>query len=144
MKCPKCNGELEKKTYKGIEVDYCPTDKGMWLDYEELDELEDQAYDEDDYKGSLMVSSTSTEYRCPYCDSLLKRFNYRLWSLELEYCENGHGFWLDEGEAERVLELMRQRETDIHRKFDAEAEWSKMLRKLRSGSFFGGNRGASA
>lgn len=136
MKCPKCDSDLEKKTYRGIEVDYCSTSKGMWLDFEELDQLEDQSYDEDEYKGSVMLSSTPTEYPCPHCGSPLKQFKYRLHSLELEYCENDHGFWLDEGEAERVLELMKAREKDMHRKFDAEAEWDNTLRKLRSRSFF--------
>jgi Zn-finger nucleic acid-binding protein len=61
-----------------------------------------------------------------------------LHSLELEYCENGHGFWLDEDEERRVLELMEAREKDIRRKFDAEAEWYDTLNKLRSKSFFRG------
>ena len=138
MKCPKCDLALEKKTYRGIEVDYCSNSKGMWLDAEELDELEDQAYDQDEYKGSLMVSSASTEYPCPHCGTPLRRFQYRLHSLELEYCKNGHGFWLDDDEERRVLELMEAREKDIRRKFNAEAEWYDTLNKLRSKSFFRG------
>jgi Zn-finger nucleic acid-binding protein len=136
VKCPKCGSVLEKKMYKGIEVDYCSNSKGMWLDAKELDELEDQAYDQDEYKGSLFVSSAPTEYPCPHCGQPLKRFQYRINSLELEYCENGHGFWLDEGEAERVLELMESRAGDIQRKFEAEAEWYDLLNKLRSKSIF--------
>ena len=136
MKCPKCDAELEKKSYKGIEVDFCPNGQGMWLDHEELDELEDKAFEEDELKGSLMISSTTSKYQCPHCQSQLKKFNYRLHSLELEYCENGHGFWLDSGEEERVLELMKAREEDMQRKFDAESEWQKTLKKLRSKSFF--------
>lgn len=135
MNCPKCDSTLERKTYRGIEVDYCGNSKGMWLDAEELDELEDQAYDKDEYKGSLVVSSTPTEYPCPHCGQPLSRFQYRLYSLELEYCENGHGYWLDENEAERVLELMQAREKDIERKFEAETEWYNFLNKLRSKSF---------
>ena len=135
MKCPKCDFTLERKTYKGIEVDYCSNSKGMWLDAEELDELEDQAYDKDEYKGSLVVSSTPTEYPCPHCGQSLSRFQYRLHSLELEYCENGHGFWLDENEEKRVLELMVARENDIERKFEAEAEWYNFLNKLRRKAF---------
>ena len=141
MKCPKCDSTLEKKMHRGIEVDYCDNSKGMWLDAEELDELEDQAYDKDDYKGSLLLSSTPTEYPCPRCGKPLRRFQYRLHSLELEYCEDGHGFWLDEGEEKRVLDLMEAREKDIQRKFDAEAEWSNLLKKFRSKSFFGGSGG---
>ena len=136
MKCPKCDAELEKKSYKGTEVDHCPNGQGMWLDSEELDELEDKAFDEDELKGSLMISSTPSGYQCPHCQRELKKFNYRLHSLELEYCENENGFWLDAGEEERVLELMKGREKDMQRKFNAEAEWKKTLQKLRSKSFF--------
>ena len=59
MKCPKCSSDLVQKMHRGIEVDYCDNSKGMWLDAEELDELEDQAYDEDEYKGSLFLSLPS-------------------------------------------------------------------------------------
>jgi Zn-finger nucleic acid-binding protein len=138
VKCPKCDTELEKKTYRGIEVDYCDDSKGMWLDAQELDELEDTVYTQDDLKGTMIFSSQPTEYRCPHCQAPLKRFEYRLYSLELEYCENGHGFWLDEGEGERVLELMQRREQDMRRKSEAETEWGKMMNKLRSKSFLGG------
>ncbi len=141
MKCPKGGSELKQKTYKGIEVDYCENGHGIWLDAEELDELEDQAYDKDEYKGSLFVFSTPTEYPCPHCGKPLQRFQYRLNSLELEYCEDGHGFWLDADEEKRVLELMEAREKDMRRKFDAEADWRDMLQKLRSKSPFGGSAG---
>jgi Zn-finger nucleic acid-binding protein len=136
MKCPNCQAELYEKSYKGIDVDFCDNCRGMWLDADELDELEDKAFDEDDLKGSLMVSSSTGNRHCPHCDSRLKKFQYRLYSLELEYCDNDHGYWLDAGEEKRVLELMKQREQDMERKFDAESEWQKMLKKLRKKSIF--------
>jgi Zn-finger nucleic acid-binding protein len=136
MKCPNCQAELQSKTYTGLEVDFCRSCGGMWLDAEELDELEDKAFDQDGLKGSLMVSGTSSNRRCPHCDGQLKRFQYRLYSLELEYCQNEHGYWLDAGEEKRVLEIMEQRERDMARKFDAESEWQKTLTKLRKKSAF--------
>jgi len=136
MKCPNCRAELHEKSYKGIDVDFCNNCRGMWLDADELDELEDKAFDEDDLKGSLMVSRSTGNRRCPHCDSRLKKFQYRLYSLELEYCDNDHGYWLDAGEEKRVIELMKQREQDMERKLDAESEWQKMLKKLRKKSIF--------
>ena len=125
MKCPNCHAELHEKSYKG-----------MWLDADELDELEDKGFAEDDLKGSLMISSSPSNRRCPHCDSQLQKFQYRLYSLELEYCENDHGYWLDAGEEKRVVELMTLCGEDIERKFDAEAEWKKTLKKLRKKSIF--------
>jgi Zn-finger nucleic acid-binding protein len=39
MKCPVCNTELQMTTRAGIEIDYCPTCRGVWLDRGELDEI---------------------------------------------------------------------------------------------------------
>ena len=135
MKCPKCNSQLNTKIYRGIEVDQCSSCKGMWLDYDELDQLEDQAFDVDELKGSLIVSDDKTKYPCPHCGNPLRKFQYRLNDLQLEYCENKHGFWLDADEEKRVLQLMKEREKDMKRKFKAEAEWDHTLKRLRSKSF---------
>ncbi len=136
MNCPKCNADLVKKYYKGmIEVDSCPACRGMWLDFDELDKLEDVVFDDDIHKGSLVHFQSKTNYPCPRCGAELDEFRYRLYDLRLDTCsENGHGFWLDVGEDERVMELMRQRAVDIRRKLDAEASWRQTLKGM--GAFF--------
>ncbi len=134
MNCPGCGSKLEKKSYRGIEVDRCSGCNGIWLDIYELDDLEDQAFDVDDLKGELAHSTTPSERKCPHCASSLETFRYGGYDLELELCENEHGYWLDAGEEARVLELMRQRAKNIERKFEAEADWDKTLRRLKSPS----------
>ena len=57
------------------------------------------------------------------------------YDLELDFCGNGHGFWLEEGEDKRILELMRKEEADLKRKVLAEDRWSSRLQRMRSGSF---------
>jgi Zn-finger nucleic acid-binding protein len=137
MNCPKCAFALTKKYYKGIiEVDYCPNCRGMWLDLHELDRLEDLAFDHEQHKGSLVHHQMPTQFICPHCGSHLQEFEYRLYDLKLDYCIEKHGFWLDAGEDERVVEIMRQRNTEIHRKLDAETEWKQTLKQLHS--FFKG------
>lgn len=39
MKCPVCNLELQMATRAGIEIDYCPNCRGVWLDRGELDKI---------------------------------------------------------------------------------------------------------
>ncbi|MDX1963865.1 MAG: zf-TFIIB domain-containing protein [Pirellulales bacterium] len=39
MKCPACENQLQMSTREGIEIDYCPTCRGVWLDRGELDKL---------------------------------------------------------------------------------------------------------
>jgi len=133
MNCPKCNSTLVKKSYKGMmEVDSCPNCRGMWLDFDELDRLEDVTFDRDEYKGSLVHHKTGTRYPCPICDQSLQEFQYRLYSLKLDTCPNGHGFWLDAGEDERVMGIMAARAEAIRRKIDAESEWRGVLKNMHA------------
>ncbi|MGC1272976.1 MAG: zf-TFIIB domain-containing protein [Planctomycetaceae bacterium] len=39
MKCPTCNVDLRMTDRQGIEIDYCPQCRGVWLDRGELDKL---------------------------------------------------------------------------------------------------------
>ena len=133
MECPKCAAVLTKKYYKGMmEVDYCPNCRGMWLDYEELDKLEDIAFDEDRYKGSLIHRECDVEWKCPICSAQMREFQYRLYDLKLDLCPEKHGFWLDAGEDERVMEIMHIQQSRIKRKVDAESEWKQVLKGLHT------------
>ena len=58
MKCPSCNETLLMSDKNGIEIDYCPNCRGIWLDRGELDKIIDRSADhyskkenyESDYK----------------------------------------------------------------------------------------------
>jgi Zn-finger nucleic acid-binding protein len=39
VKCPKCNVNLLITERQGVEVDYCPECRGVWLDRGELDKI---------------------------------------------------------------------------------------------------------
>jgi Zn-finger nucleic acid-binding protein len=39
MLCPHCKVELKIADRQGIEIDYCPTCRGVWLDRGELDKI---------------------------------------------------------------------------------------------------------
>jgi Zn-finger nucleic acid-binding protein len=39
MKCPACNLDLLMMERQGVEVDYCPQCRGVWLDRGELDKI---------------------------------------------------------------------------------------------------------
>ena len=136
MKCPKCNSDLTPAIRHKVKVNYCQSCKGMWLERQDLEKLEDEVFDfGEDAKGTLAFSSIPTTAKCPECSALLKRFNYRFYDLEMELCENQHGYWLDEDEDTRVLELMKKEEADEKRKLLAEDQWARTLKHLRSGSF---------
>ena len=39
MKCPLCSVDLVMSERQGIEIDYCPQCRGVWLDRGELDKI---------------------------------------------------------------------------------------------------------
>jgi uncharacterized protein len=43
MDCPHCKQELKPTERQGIEIDYCPNCRGVWLDRGELDKLLERA-----------------------------------------------------------------------------------------------------
>ena len=43
MDCPHCKQELKPTERQGIEIDYCPNCRGIWLDRGELDKLLDRS-----------------------------------------------------------------------------------------------------
>lgn len=136
MKCPNCNANLEIKEYKGIEVNQCPKCEGIWFDFKELDDLEDTVLSDDELKGTLVWDKKPSERKCPKCGKNMIGFNYRLNGLFLDYCEDMHGYWLDKGEETRVLEEMKDSRKDIEKKYQAEDDWAKHLKRLQSPSFF--------
>lgn len=45
MKCPICPGvELKIAERQGVEIDYCPTCRGVWLDRGELDKILERSF----------------------------------------------------------------------------------------------------
>ncbi len=127
---------MEIQTRHGVAVESCPSCKGMWFDPQKFKALEDETFHLDEHaKGTLVFSTTETELKCPECAAPLKRFNYRLYDLEIELCDRGHGYWLGDGEDTRVLELMKTEEQAIERSFTAEERWAGMVKHLHSGSF---------
>ena len=55
MKCPKCQTDLMISDRQGIEIDFCPQCRGVWLDRGELDKIVERAarYRDDDDERPL-------------------------------------------------------------------------------------------
>jgi Zn-finger nucleic acid-binding protein len=56
MRCPGCTTELKITDRQGVEIDYCPNCRGVWLERGELDKLLERArsagdgrYERDDH-----------------------------------------------------------------------------------------------
>ncbi len=58
MKCPVCpETQLQMTERKGVEIDYCPECRGVWLDRGELDKIIDK---------TLVETTPSTSSSTPY------------------------------------------------------------------------------
>lgn len=137
MQCPRDHTELKVETHRGIDVDRCPSCKGGWLDSDELAKLEATVESTEEQRSGLIeYSNRQSELSCPKCGTRMNAFNYRAYDLELDVCEQKHGFWLDEGEAVRVREIVEERVEGLQRAVKAEAEWGNFLDDLRDGPSF--------
>jgi Zn-finger nucleic acid-binding protein len=146
LKCPRDGTTLDMGKEHDIEVDRCPTCKGAWYDDEELELLEATIANDDERRGMIDYAKRDSELTCPVCATPMRAFNYRAYNLELDACTQEHGFWLDEGEANRVREVMAERVSGLQRAGSAQATWDRAKRGEKSGvmdslrGLFGGRR----
>ncbi len=123
MYCPRDGATLQTERERGIEVDACPTCRGAWYDYDELAALESTIADENQRLGTIEYAKRESTLQCPACEAPMHAFNYRAYNLELDACAEGHGWWLDAGESERVRAIMRERVAGLHRAESAQKAW---------------------
>ena len=125
MYCPRDGATLQTERERGIEIDACPTCRGTWYDYDELAALESTIADEEQRLGTIEFAKHESTLQCPVCEAAMHAFNYRAYNLELDACAEGHGWWLDAGEAERVRAIMRERVAGLHRAASAQNAWAR-------------------
>lgn len=105
--CPKCDTGLFVVHFKDIEVDVCPTCRGVWLDAGELEALlqrtgastDDPLLRFQTQPGSILPGS---KHLCPRCDAALHEIRVGS-SVTLDRCPRGHGLWFDADELTRLL-----------------------------------------
>lgn len=149
LKCPRDGAELEIEHHHGIEVDHCPTCNGRWLDHHELDALEAAvAPQEEQRRATIEYAKRPSALDCPACGQRMRAFNYRAYNLEIDTCEEEHGFWLDAGEEGHVRDIMEERVRGLERAASAEEAWGRFLGRVGQKSvwdqikgLFGGGRG---
>jgi Zn-finger nucleic acid-binding protein len=134
MDCPRGHGPLIEEYHAGMEVDRCGVCNGRWLDHHQLDELEAQsAPDPHARRGMIEYAKRPSELDCPVCGKRMTAFNYRANPLELDTCDEEHGYWLDAGEEGRVQDLIEQRVRDLYRAASAEESWRGFVQGLKGG-----------
>jgi Zn-finger nucleic acid-binding protein len=59
MKCPTCTVDLKMADRQGVEIDYCPQCRGVWLDRGELDKIIERS-------GEFTSPEREREREAPY------------------------------------------------------------------------------
>lgn len=142
MKCPKDQAELERQTYEGeIEIDRCPTCRGVWLDHGELKKAQENlTHDHSDRLGRIGSIAQAYELArqraeipgsCPECGSELHHEEYGYCSqILVDRCSNCLGIWLDDGELQS-LEAFFEKEAKVGAGAEAETRkgfWASLFR----------------
>ena len=60
MKCPTCNVNLQMSERQGVEIDYCPQCRGVWLDRGELDKIIEKAAPGEQKGNSAQETTANT------------------------------------------------------------------------------------
>ena len=63
MKCPNCEETLLMTDKKGIEIDYCPKCRGIWLDRGELDKIIERSAEQNSPTDTIPPDTQRGNYR---------------------------------------------------------------------------------
>lgn len=100
MHCPKCPTEMHRETFDGIEIDRCPTCKGIYLDQGELRQMIGKKLgDRVDTFAFSVISDDMDQAaaHCPRCD-LDMQVNQGPEQMRIDHCPGCNAVFLDEGE----------------------------------------------
>jgi len=129
MKCPSCATMLERRDLSEqgfITVGRCPSCRGCWLDKAELDSAHEGVWENFEQIG-VTASETLSGYLCPHCAARMMGVNPDDHpELQVDRCPSCHGIWLDNGEIEKLREVVLEY-AEQHRTLHERPEgWSAM------------------
>jgi Zn-finger nucleic acid-binding protein len=105
--CPVCKNAMIALELAEVEVDYCTTCGGIWLDAGELELLLGNSQHAKQLLDSFKVDSSCAEKRrkCPICLKKMQKINVGTSTptLLLDKCPTGDGLWFDKGELQDIL-----------------------------------------
>ena len=113
MKCPVDGSTLESYQVESVEVEKCPDCQGLWFTKSELHQAEEaEGIDEnwldfDLWSDQDSFKAEKSSRKCPVCNQIMATIMYDDTEVQVDYCMEGHGLWLDHGEFERIIDSLR-------------------------------------
>lgn len=108
MKCPVCDELMIVLELDQIEIDYCTSCEGIWLDGGELELLLEEASEKEKLLSSFRTDAVTNEkkIRCPICLKKMEKVSVGSeQNILLDRCKNHHGLWFNKGELYDVIKL---------------------------------------
>lgn len=109
MDCPVCKDAMITLELDEVEVDYCLSCSGIWLDAGELEMLLGDSRQAEAVINSFKPARHCDEKprKCPIC---LKKMEKILVGPDkitqlIDKCRKGHGLWFDKGELQDVIAM---------------------------------------
>jgi Zn-finger nucleic acid-binding protein len=119
MQCPKDKIEMNQQDLGGVLIDECPACGGIWFDQGELDAAKDALEPDlnwielelwrDEERFNLSLS----DRECPRDNKQLVCFKYGDAAIEIEYCLQCRGIWLDHGEFKKIVSIVSSLESEL-------------------------------
>ena len=113
MDCPRCDGSMDVKKIENVEIDECPKCKGIWFDPDELRNAKDQTdpdlnwMDFEIWKHEDRFKFGKNPIKCPKCNAEMAAIQYDKTAVEIDYCTQCQGAWLDEDEFEKIYRQLQ-------------------------------------
>ena len=111
MLCPECKVDMFVLEFEQVEIDFCFTCKGVWLDAGELEVIGERAGAlQGGLLSALETKGTRTaakgKRRCPVCRKRLAEVTTEGDPpIVVDRCPKRHGLWFDRGELAGVVEI---------------------------------------
>lgn len=109
MDCTVCQNPMIALELDDVEVDFCLSCGGIWLDGGELELLLGSGPKAAELLRSFRPASQIAEAmrQCPICDGMMEKVNAgpEEKPILIDRCVKGDGIWFDRGELQDVLNL---------------------------------------
>ena len=108
MKCPVCKEPMIVLELNEVEIDYCTSCDGIWLDGGELELLIEDEQEREMLLSSFKKDSENREkpYKCPICNKRMEKvYVGENNDVLIDKCSDNDGLWFDKGELKQVIQL---------------------------------------
>jgi len=112
MNCPKCHVELEPSKFLEVRIETCPSCKGSWFDRNELRQARNQADSDlawmefNIWKETDAFHVKRESVPCPSCGEMMALVGYADTGVQIDYCRECGGIWLDNDEFSQIIESL--------------------------------------